>query len=159
MKKFNKTFGQALNFNLSMKNILLLLFLTFISCNNKTEFIQSKAIGNLFLLRNPPKEDSLTKKLIRNFLLKNPPKYANQLNRIDFYIYTSNTKYFLDHEEDDPSGLSLGEEQLSFYDDDRIAVFSIGKCKKDTTKLVGELRFFNEYGNFYKPDTLIYKCN
>lgn len=142
-----------------MKNIFLFLILIFIiSCNNKTEFIQSEVIGNLFLLKNPPKEDSLTKKIIRDFLLKNPPKYTNQLNRTDFYLYTSNTKYFIDHKEDDPSGLSLGEEQLSFYDSDRIAVFSIGKCKNDTTKLVGELHFDNKYGNFYKPDTLIYNC-
>ncbi|OXA90189.1 hypothetical protein [Flavobacterium hibernum] len=138
--------------------IIITIMLLFFSCTKKTEFIKSKTIADLFLLKNPPQEDSLVKKLVKDFLLKNPPKYKNKINRIDFYIYNSDTKYFLDHGEDNPSGLSLGEQQLNFYNNYRIAIFSISKCKNNEKRLVGELQFDNKYGDFYKPDTIIYKC-
>lgn len=145
-----------------MKNlhIILAAALLLSACEEKkTKFVQSKTIVDLFLLKNPPKEDSLVKKLVKDFLLKKHPKYTNETNRIDFYIYNSDTKYFLDHEENSSTGLSLGEEQLNFYNKYRIAIFSITKCKYNEKKLVGELQFDNKYGNFYSPDTIIYKCN
>ncbi|MWB96621.1 hypothetical protein GON26_19840 [Flavobacterium sp. GA093] len=144
-----------------MKNIIIILLIYFFysSCEeDKPEFIKSKAIGGLFLLKNPPKEDSLVKNLVKKFLLNNSKKNLKRMPDIDFYRYTSDTKYFLNHKEDDPSGLSLGEEQLSFYEEEKIAVFSISKCENDNANLIGELRFYNEYGNFYRPDTIIFKC-
>jgi hypothetical protein len=122
------------------------------SCEEKkTEFIQSKAIPDVFLLKNLPREDSLIKEIIKKFLLKNPPK-----KDIYFFEYNWKTKYFINNKEDYSGGLS-GEE-LGFYPDAQIGVFIISKCKNDTTKLVGKLRFYNKYGNYYKPDTIIYKC-
>lgn len=52
-----------------MKKIIgIFLLLIFFSCEKeKTEFIQSKVVGNLFLIKNPPKSDSL---------LKNPQEYS-----------------------------------------------------------------------------------
>ncbi|MWB96623.1 hypothetical protein GON26_19850 [Flavobacterium sp. GA093] len=140
--------------------LISVIVLSIISCNRKTEFVQSKAVGDLFLLKNPPKEDSLVKSLIKYFLLKNLlSKTKKQLPQIDFYRYTSDTKYFLNHKEDGSSGLSLGEEQLSFYINDKIACFIVSKCKDDTTKLVGRFHFYGNKGNKSELDTIIYKCN
>lgn len=141
-----------------MKKIIgIFILLIFFSCKKeKAEFIQSTTIKNLFLLKNPPIQDSLIKKEIKLFLLKNPPKYG-KINSTFFYKYSSNTKYFLEHDED-PGGFS-SEELHMYQDDDGIAVFMVNKCKNDTTKLVGELRYYNEkYGNFYQPDTIVFKC-
>ncbi|WP_052480260.1 hypothetical protein [Flavobacterium hibernum] len=143
-----------------MKKIILILFiLIIISCGEKkTEIIKSNIYSTLFLLKDLPEDDSLVKKMIVNFLLKNPPEVKNKFGHANFYKYTSDTKYFLNNKEDDPTGLSLGEEQLSFYNDEKIAYFVISQCKDDSTKLVGELKFYNQWGNFFKSDTIIYKC-
>ena len=140
-----------------MKKITLItvvaLFLG--SCEVKTEFIQSNVYPGLFLLKNPPKEDSLVKKEISLFLLKNLPKIKKQEYYIDFYKYTSNTKYFLVNEEYD----GFGAQALSMYDKDLVASFSLSHCKTDSTKWIGKLRLYNEWGDHFKPDTIIYKCN
>lgn len=48
---------------------------------------------------------------------------------------------------------------LSEYEKEKIVIFDISKCKKDSAKLVGELYFYNmKHKNPYKPDTLIYHC-
>lgn len=152
-------YGINLNFKFMKKIILILFILIIISCGKeKTEFIKSKAIGNLFLLKNPPREDSLVKKIIINFLVKNPPKYTSMLGGTSFYKYTSDTKYFLNNKEDDPTGLSLGEEQLSFYVDDQIAYFSFIKCKNDTSQIVGRLHFYGTNNMLSQIDTIIHKC-
>lgn len=132
--------------------ILAIIILICFSCNKKIEFIKSKAVGDVFLIKNPPKQDSLLKKEILYFLIKNPPKIGKLFTHIDFYKYSSDTKYFLNHEED-PGGFS--SEELSLYLDQRIAIYIVSKCKNDTTKLVGEL--FTK--NPFKADTIIYRCN
>jgi hypothetical protein len=139
------------------KIIFIIVLIVLFSCEEKKpEFIQSKTITNLILLKNPPKEDSLTKNLIKYFLLKNPPKHE-KTNSTFFYKYSSNTKYFLNHKED-PGGFS--SEELNMYqDDDGIGVFGFIKCEKDSSKKVGIIRFYDKYGSFYKPDTIINKCN
>jgi hypothetical protein len=138
-----------------MKIIILLstIFLI-ISCeSNKTEFIQSKTINKLVLVKNPPTVDSLLKIQLIEFLVKNPRK------SIAFYRYSSNTKYFLESKED-PGGFS--SEELDNYPEDEIANFFILNCKNDSTKLVGRFHFYGLKGaddGVDQIDTLIYKCN
>ena len=135
---------------------LLLIIIFFFSCNRKTEFIDSKAVGGLFLIKNPPKEDSLLKKEIMHFLIKNPPKLEGKITHIDFYKYSWNTKYFLNHKED-RGGFS--SEELGNYPEDDLASFIISKCKNDTTKLVGRFHFYGNRSNLSQLDTIIYKCD
>ena len=141
--------------------IIALLFL--FSCKEeKIDFVQSRAIPALILIKNPPKSDSLLKTQIIDFLMKNSLKsdYLSKIQPkkgIHFYRYTSDTKYFIENEGDDTGGFS--QNSIIDYSDEEIASFVISKCEKDTTKLVGKLFFYNMKGkNPYKPDTLIYHC-
>lgn len=141
-----------------MKNLYMLiavvLFLN--SCTEKkTEFIQSNVRSNLFLIKNPPKSNSLLKKEIIFFLIKKPPEIEKFEYYIDFYKYTYDTKYFLKNEEYD----GFGAETLSQYNKDLIASFNLSHCKNDTTKYVGELYYYGVNFNLQQIDTLIYKCN
>ena len=133
--------------------IIVLLFL--LSCKEeKIEFVQSRAIPALILIKNPPKSDSLLKTQIIDFVKENYYK-----ERIHFYRYTSNTKYFIENEEENTGGFS--QNALYDYPEDDIAVFEISECKKDSTKLVGELYFYGNAGfedSITEIDTLIYYC-
>ena len=133
--------------------IIALLFL--LSCKEeKIEFVQSRAIPALILIKNPPKSDSLLKTQIIDFVKENYYK-----ERIHFYRYTSNTKYFIENEEENTGGFS--QNALYDYPEDDIAVFEISECKKDSTKLVGELYFYGNAGfedSITEIDTLIYYC-
>ena len=132
--------------------IIVLLFL--FSCKEeKVEFVQSRAIPALILIKNPPKSDSLLKTQIIDFVKENYYK-----ERIHFYRYTSNTKYFIENEEENTGGFS--QNALYDYPEDDMAVFEISECKKDSTKLVGELYFYGNAGFSSKReiDTLIYHC-
>ena len=134
--------------------IIVLLFL--LSCKEeKIEFVQSRAIPALILIKNPPKSDSLLKTQIIDFLQANnkDKKYFS------FYRYTSNTYYFLENKEETTGGFS--QNALYDYPEDDIAVFEISECKKDSTKLVGELYFYGNAGfedSITEIDTLIYHC-
>ena len=141
--------------------IIALLFL--LSCKEeKIEFVQSNVFNKLYLIKNPPKSDSLLKSQIIDFLMKNSLKSDFMLKikpkkGIHFYRYTSDTKYFIENEGDNTGGFS--QNSIIDYSDEEIASFVISKCEKDTTKLVGKLFFYNMKGkNPYKPDTLIYHC-
>ena len=133
--------------------IIVLLFL--LSCKEeKIEFVQSRAIPALILIKNPPKSDSLLKTQIIDFVKENYYK-----ERIHFYRYTSNTKYFIENEEENTGGFS--QNALYDYPEDDIAVFEISECKKDSTKLVGELYYYGNAGfedSITEIDTLIYHC-
>jgi len=132
--------------------IIVLLFL--FSCKEeKVEFVQSRAIPALILIKNPPKSDSLLKTQLVNFLIKNQPK-----KRIHFYRYTSDTKYFIENEGDDTGGFS--QNSITDYIEENMAVFEISKCEKDSTKLVGELYFCGnaDFSHKTEIDTLIYHC-
>jgi len=133
--------------------ITALLFL--FSCKEeKIEFVQSRAIPALILIKNPPKSDSLLKTQIIDFVKENYYK-----ERIHFYRYTSDTKYFIENEEENTGGFS--QNALYDYPEDDIAVFEISECKKDSTKLVGELYFYGNAGlegSKREIDTLIYHC-
>ena len=132
--------------------IIVLLFL--LSCKEeKIEFVQSRAIPALILIKNPPKSDSLLKTQIIDFVKENYYK-----ERIHFYRYTSDTKYFIENEGDDTGGFS--QNSITDYTEENIATFFISKCEKDTTKLVGKLYFYGNAGFSSKVeiDTLIYHC-
>ena len=134
--------------------ITALLFL--FSCKEeKVEFVQSRAIPALILIKNPPKSDSLLKTQIIDFLQAN----NNGKKYFSFYRYTSNTYYFLENKEETTGGFS--QNALYDYPEDDIAVFEISECKKDSTKLVGELYFYGNAGfedSITEIDTLIYHC-
>ena len=133
--------------------ITALLFL--LSCKEeKVEFVQSKVFNGLYLIKNPSRSDSLLKTQIIDFVKENYYK-----ERIHFYRYTSNTKYFIENEEENTGGFS--QNALYDYPEDDIAVFEISECKKDSTKLVGELYFYGNAGfedSITEIDTLIYHC-
>ena len=132
--------------------IIVLLFL--FSCKEeKIEFVQSRAIPALILIKNPPKSDSLLKTQIIDFVKENYYK-----ERIHFYRYTSNTKYFIENEGDDTGGFS--QNSITDYTEENIATFFISECKKDSTKLIGKLYFYGNAGFSSKReiDTLIYHC-
>ena len=148
-----------------MKNRVFVFFvlLFLFSCKEeKVEFVQSNVFNGLYLINNPSKSYSLLKTQIIDFLMKNSLKSdylsKTQLKEgIDFYRYTSDTKYFIENEGDNTGGFS--QNSIIDYSDEEIASFVISKCEKDTTKLVGKLFFYNMKGkNPYKPDTLIYHC-
>ena len=129
---------------------MLILF----SCKEKkVKLVQSRAIPALILIKNPPKSDSLLKTQIIDFVKENYYK-----ERIHFYRYTSDTKYFIENRGDNTGGFS--QNALYDYPEDDMAVFEISECKKDSTKLVGELYFYGNAGFSSKReiDTLIYHC-
>jgi len=135
--------------------IIIIVLLSLLSCKEeKVEFVQSRAIPALILIKNPPKSDSLLKTQIIDFLQANnkDKKYFS------FYRYTSNTYYFLENKEETTGGFS--QNALYDYPEADIAVFEISECKKDSTKLVGELYFYGNAGfsSRREIDTLIYHC-
>ena len=142
--------------------ITALLFL--FSCKEeKVEFVQSNVFNKLYLIKNPPKGDSLLKTQIIDFLMKNSLKSDFMLKiqpekGIHFYRYTSDTRYFIENEGDDTGGFS--QNSITDYTEENIATFFISKCEKDSTKLVGELYFYGNAGFSSKReiDTLIYHC-
>ena len=142
--------------------IIVLLFL--LSCKEeKVEFVQSNVFNGLYLIKNPSKSDSLLKTQIIDFLMKNSLKSDFMLKLkpekgIDFYRYTSDTKYFIENEGDDTGGFS--QNSITDYTEENIATFFISECKKDSTKLVGKLYFYGNAGFSSKReiDTLIYHC-
>jgi len=156
---------QSLN-NHKMKNRVFVFFvlLFLLSCKEeKVEFVQSKVFNGLYLIKNPSRSDSLLKTQIIDFLMKNSLKSdylsKTQLKEgIDFYRYTSDTKYFIENEGDDTGGFS--QNSITDYTEENIATFFISKCEKDSTKLVGELYFYGNAGFSSKReiDTLIYHC-
>jgi hypothetical protein len=131
----------ALNFdNMKKLTIFLILSCCFSCTGKKTEFIQSKAIKNLFLVKNP-----------KEYL---PPR----IGHLDFYKYSSNTQSFIEQER--PG--RYFREYIDYYAEDELATFIVSKCKNDTLKRVGRLYFYGLKGseNGQKEiDTLLYKCN
>ena len=87
-----------------MKNRVLVFFvmLFLLSCKEgKIEFVQSNVFNGLYLIKNPPKSDSLLKTQIIDFVKENYYK-----ERIHFYRYTSDTKYFIENRGDNTGGFS-----------------------------------------------------
>jgi hypothetical protein len=129
--------------------ILLLLSIVFSSCKEKkVEFIESKAIKGLVLVKNLPKSPYETKKLIIEYV-----KNQKEKDFLEFYEYSSNTKAFVENER---TGGYFREYIHHYQDENGICVFYIGEYKEDTLKQVGVIRYYGKYGDFYIPDT-IYK--
>ncbi|MFV0305819.1 MAG: hypothetical protein ACK5IC_10110 [Moheibacter sp.] len=140
-----------------MKIIILIIgFLLCSSCEEKKiEFVQSKVTNSLFLIKNPPKNDSLLKKEIEFFLIKNHTKNKDEYKM--FYKYSSNTEDFI--YEKRPGGYF--REYLDYYPEDELATFIISKCKNDTLRKVGRIHFYGLKGSDdgqKEIDTLIYNC-
>ncbi|WP_162903128.1 hypothetical protein [Taibaiella koreensis] len=134
--------------------LFIVLISSVLSCRtNKSPIIQT-AVGNYYLIKNPPQDKELLKKMIGNFVHQRMKQHKDMSYEY-FYRYSSNTSYFIDHKPD-PGGHSSFE--FDNYDEDKIATFGLFKCEKDTTKQLGELRFFNQWGNYYQPDTLFNPC-
>ena len=61
------------------------------------------------------------------------------------------------HEEDD--GGPTSSHFLDLHQEERgIAYFYKKKCKSDSLKTIGVIRYYDKYGYFYHPDTIIGKC-
>ncbi len=75
-----------------------------------------------------------------------------------FYKYTSNTEDFLKSER---SG-GYFREYLDNYPEGELAAFTISKCEKDSTQLVGRFYYYGLKGSsngIRETDTIIFKCN
>ena len=137
-----------------MKKLLfILLSMLLFSCREskekEMEFIPSKVM-NLMLIKNLPENDSILKLRIEKYLENNFPKDEV----IYIYMYSYSTSYFIDNEEE-KSGM-MSSHFLSEYEKDfGIGQFFVeGRCPDQW----GELRYYDKYGNFYEPDTIIGKC-
>ncbi len=134
-----------------MKKIVLfaIMFLFLIACKEKkVEFIESKTIKGLVLVKNLPKSPYETKKLIIEYV-----KNQKEKDFLEFYEYFSNTKAFVENER---TGGYFREYIHHYQEENGICVFYIGEYNEDTLKQVGVIRYYGKYGDFYTPDT-IYK--
>ncbi len=136
-----------------MKRFLFILLSIFLfSCRENKErgieFISSNTMS-LILIKNPPENDSILKLNVKEYLENNFPKKNTYL-----YIYNDDTSYFINHKEDDegPIGFYF---LYNYKKECGIGQFFVeGECPNQW----GELRYYNKYGNFYEPDTIIGKC-
>lgn len=132
--------------------ILLLLSIVFSSCKEKkVEFIESKTIKGLVLVKNLPKSPYETKKLIIEYVKKQKEK-----DFLEFYEYSSNTKSFVENKR---IGGYFREYIHHYKEENGICVFYIGECKEDTLKQIEVIRYYGKYGDFYTPDTIYKKYN
>ena len=132
-----------------MKKIVLfaIMFLFLIACKEKkVEFIESKAIKGLVLVKNLPKSPYETKKLIIEYV-----KNQKEKDFIEFYEYSSNTKAFVENKR---IGGYFREYIHHYQEENGICVFYIGEYNEDTLKQVGVIRHYGKYGDFYTPDTI-----
>ena len=137
-----------------MKNFLFILLSIFLfSCREKKEtgieFIPSKTMP-LILIKNLPKNDSILILNIKEYLENNFPKDEV----IYIYMYSYETSYFINNNQDDegPTGFYFLYNYRKTYG---IGQFFVeGECPNQW----GELRYYDKYGNFYEPDTIIGKC-
>lgn len=144
----------------------------------KMEFIQSKVYLNLYLVKNEIKDrDSLNNIIKERIMLeinnnsditkKIYPKNTHEAPyaTLAFYTYTKSSKlsmfqdygtaYFIDNEED-LGGMVV--EDLSMYQNYKLATYNIRTHKKDTTLYYGVLAYYKQ-GYLVKTDTLITKSN
>ncbi len=131
------------------KFLIVLVIICFSSCKEKkTEFIKSN-VYPLYLVKNIPKNDSILKDEIEKFVINDRVEYA------DFYEYTWSTSYFIDNEESSGFGAKILE---TYQKENGICFYYYKSCRNDSLKKVGTIRYYEKYGNFYEPDTIIGKC-
>lgn len=145
------------------------------------EFIQSKTIPNLYLIKNPVKnKDSLHNAIKKMVLEKVNNNVVSQIDnykkvilndsiqkiqyKIDFYEYykgsifipfgDAGTYYFIENEED-PGGFSV--EVLDMYPKYHIAQFNLRFCKNETVNYFGTIDYYKNW-EIVKTDTLINLC-
>lgn len=133
------------------KSFVFIIMLLVISCKEKEiEFYQSETM-NLVLVKNLPQNDSLLKEELKKYLI------SQKIEHTEIYEYSWDTEYFLTHEEDD--GGPTSSHFLDLHQEERgIAYFYKEKCKNDSLKTIGVIRYYDKYGYFYHPDTIIGKC-
>lgn len=85
------------------------------------EFIESKTIKGLVLVKNLPKSPYETKKLIIEYV-----KNQKEKDFLEFYEYSSNTKAFVENER---TGGYFREYIHHYQDENGIYVFYIGEYK------------------------------
>lgn len=105
---------------------------------------------NLILVKNSPKKELKLKLEIKKYLENNFPKDEV----IYIYMYSYETSYFINNNQDDegPTGFYFLYNYRKTYG---IGQFFVeGECPNQW----GELRYYDKYGNFYEPDTIIGKC-
>ena len=131
--------------------ILLLFLVVFLSCEGeKVQFVESKAIKGLVLVKNLFQSPDKVKKAIIEYIKNQKGK-----DFMEFYEYSSSTKAFIESKR---VGGYLREYIHHYQEQNGIGVFYIGKCKEDTSEQVGIIRYYEKYGNFYEPDTIIGEC-
>ena len=131
--------------------ILLLFLVVFLSCEGrKEEFVESKAIKGLVLVKNLSQSPDEVKKAIIEYIKNQKGK-----DFMEFYEYSTSTKAFIESKR---VGGYLREYIHHYQEQNGIGVFYMEKCKEDTSEQVGIIRYYEKYGNFYEPDTIIGEC-
>ncbi len=136
---------------------MLIACLTFLlpSCgSDHTKFIPT-TVSNYYLIQNPPKDKRALIQKIAAFI-QDKRKKGNYRSDSYFYQYSRNTAYFIRHKPDPGGHFS---EDFDFYEQDKVASFGLMPCPNDSLKQIGLLRFFNNWGNYYQPDTLFNGCD
>lgn len=151
-------------------SILVVLLLSFVIDKlffTKMEFIQSKVYSNLYIVKNPVKDNDDRNKAITTKIeehLKSKHQQTKELSysetkSIYFYEYVgasfsflseAGTEYFIDHEEDLGGFVS---EELGMYQEYRMAEFYYKPCNNDSSKTCGVIDYYLE-GEFVKADSL-----
>ena len=131
--------------------ILLLFLVVFLSCEGrKEEFVESKTIRGLVLVKNLSQSPDEVKKTIIEYIKNQKGK-----DFMEFYEYSTSTKAFIESKR---VGGYLREYIHHYQEQNGIGVFYMWKCKEDTSEQVGIIRYYEKYGNFYEPDTIIGEC-
>ena len=160
--------------------VVSILFVTIVSVTIyqllfvKMEFIQSNVYPNLYLVKNEVKNRDSLNNIIKKIVVEkidlnfidNGKKYIENTHKapyaaLAFYNYSKSsrlsifqdygTTYFIDHEED-LGGFSV--EDLSMYQNEKLAIFNIRLYKNDSTQHYGLLEYY-EKGDVVKIDTII----
>lgn len=165
--------------------LLFLLMYNVFFVDHHMKFIQSKVYPNLYLVDNEISDRDSLNKIIKKMAIekmntefigkenkfKKHYKTTDALNsrtemdyHIDFYTYfegwgtdpfgQAGTAHFIENEED-PGGFS--SEELSHYNEYKIADLSIRFCENDTVNYYGLLRFYQQ-GKATISDTIVNKC-
>jgi len=113
--------------------------LELIELDRLKSFSENDGLYNyIVLIRNPPENADSVKKIMVQYFIKTEsyidsiyPGY--HLGGVDFYKYTCETGYFINHDED-PGGFSSNE--INMHNDDAYIGFILARypCSNDSTK-------------------------
>jgi hypothetical protein len=135
--------------------------LELIELDKLREFFSEENGGRYYytvLIKNPPENvNSIKKVMVQYFIEKesyiNSIDIVNHLSSVDFYKYTCETGYFIDHAEDKSGGFS--DNTIDMYQDASIGFISARyPCANDSTKYKDIMEIRNE-----KRDTLRLECD